>query len=66
MKTPFMSLVSKSWAVWTGNLSIQMMEDPANFTILSLDIDDWDLREEDLDYLGDDENETELPRTAEE
>jgi|HubBroStandDraft_1064217.scaffolds.fasta_scaffold288651_3 hypothetical protein len=43
-----------------------MMEDPANFTILSLDIDDWDLREEDLDYLGDDENETELPRTAEE
>ena len=55
-KTPFISLVSKSWAQSSGNLELQMVADPEDFTILSLQVPDVDLDLEDLEYLGDDED----------
>ena len=51
-KTPFVSLVSKSWARKSGNLDLQMVVDPEDFTILSLLMPDLDLNPQDLEYLG--------------
>ena len=54
---PFIALVSKFWARTTGNLDVHMLKDPANFTILSLDIPDVDIDSEHWGYLGDVEEE---------
>jgi hypothetical protein len=53
MKTPFISLVSKSWAQSSGNLDVQMVADLQEFIILSLHILNHDLDLQDLGYLAD-------------
>jgi hypothetical protein len=56
MRTPFVSLISKSWAQSSGNLDTQMVADPEHFTIFSLPIPNHNLDPRDLDYLADNED----------
>jgi hypothetical protein len=63
LKAPFASLVDASWACQTGNQNVQLREDRAESTILTLDIPDAHLQDEELCYMGDNEDEGMEPDT---
>ncbi|KAI0069571.1 hypothetical protein K474DRAFT_1751280 [Panus rudis PR-1116 ss-1] len=56
-KRPCFSYVNESWAIRTSNENIPMLEDPEEWSILSLSIPDEDIDDDNRAWLGDDEAE---------
>jgi hypothetical protein len=63
MARPYTACVSQAWAIRTDNTEFVMKAVPEHVTILNLKIDEKDLDPEDLEYLGDEEDEGDEPCT---